>query len=58
MLCYKSHLLHDYNINKDNDLKFKELKLTESELTSEVIENDFVILCVQSSQFNNNNNMS
>ncbi len=69
ILCYKSNLFFDYNHNKERNLNYKgffyiekclsnkinikEIKLSEEELIRELKENKFIVLCVQSSRFNN-----
>ena len=71
ILCFKSNLYYDYKYNKNIGLDFKgfhfikecldlnipisEIKLTRKELLTEIKENTFIILCVQSSVFNHNN---
>lgn len=69
IFCYKSNLYYDYRNNSNIDLKFdgfhyieeciknsipiKEIKLSKIELLKEVKNNKFIILCVESSVFNN-----
>ena len=71
VLCFKSNLYYCYNNDKNIDFDFKgfrfikecldsnipiyEIKLTKKELLTEIKENSFIILCVQSSVFNHNN---
>lgn len=69
LICYNSNLYSDYMKKKDIDLNFNgfkyiqkslslnipilEIKLDENELLNELNQNNFIILCVQSSIFNN-----
>lgn len=71
ILCYESNLYYDYKNNPNIDLRFNgfhyieeciknnipinETKLSKIELLKEVKENKFIVLCVESSVFNNIN---
>ncbi len=71
IFCYNSNLYYDYKNNPNIDLNFKgfyyieeclkfnipicEIRLNKQELLKEVTENKFIILCVESSVFNNQN---
>ena len=73
ILCFKSNLFYDYKYSKNINLKFNgfkfikkcfelkipiiEIELTKKELVKEIKENKLIILCVQSSVFNNDNSM-
>ena len=71
ILCYKSHLLKDYQNNRNikfdgfyyinkclkSGINIVEKKLNEKELIQEVSDNKYIILCIQSSIFNNDKNM-
>lgn len=72
LLCYKSDLYNDY-INKFGDQNFEGFKflskisniihieekhLNKTILKEEILNNEFIILCVESKKFNNDNSMS
>ena len=70
--CFKSNLYNDYKLTNDysfegfkylkmaidRDIPIKEIKLTKKELINEIKNNDFIILNVESSIFNNDKSMS
>lgn len=71
ILCYKSNLYYDYKNNPNIDLNFAgfryirdclknnipiyEIKLNKKELLNEINKNKYIILCVESSVFNDRN---
>ena len=72
LLCYKSNLYNDY-INKLGDQNFEGFKflreisniisieekaLNKTILKEEILYNEFIILCVESKKFNNDNSIS